>query len=119
VNQQSSFNQIIPAGGTYETVVPKDEGRASPVSCNIHPWMKGWLLVRDDPYMAVSAADGTFEIKNIPVGQHEFQFWQEAAGFLKEVSFKGGKADRRGRAKIKIESGEIDLGEIKVSAKLF
>jgi hypothetical protein len=119
INQQSSFNQLIPAGGSIEVKVPKDEGRPATVNCNIHPWMSGYLLVRDDPYTAVSAPDGTFEIRNIPVGQHEFQFWQEKSGFLKDIEFKGGKADRRGRAKIKITSGVVDLGEIKVSPKLF
>ena len=56
-----------------------------PVDCNIHPFMKGHLLVQDHPYMAVSGEDGTFEIKNIPAGKHEFQFWHEAAGYLKNL----------------------------------
>ena len=50
--------------------------------------------------MAVSGDDGTFEIKNIPAGKHEFQFWHEAAGYLKNVQFKGGNdgSPRPGRA---------------------
>ena len=50
-----------------------------PVVCNIHPWMKAYILSLDHPYMAVTGEDGTFEIKNMPAGQHEFQFWHEIA----------------------------------------
>jgi len=114
------FNVLIPSGESQEvTSLKKAERLPVGVGCNIHPWMSGYMVVRDDPYMTVSAKDGSFEIKDIPAGVHEFQFWQEKSGYLKNVSFKGGKTGRRGRAKIKIGSGVTDLGEIKVSAKLF
>ena len=29
--------------------------------------------------MAASGEDGSFEIKNVPAGKHEFQFWHEIA----------------------------------------
>ena len=90
-----------------------------PVVCNIHPFMKGYILLLDHPYMAVSGDDGTFEIKNIPAGKHEFQFWHEAAGYLKNVEIQGrrdriagpGQADDRGRQ-------TLDLGDIKVPASM-
>ena len=112
-----AFNQVIPAGA----VVPVKAGVAGPlpsnVACNIHPVMKAWLLCLDHPYMAVADNDGNFEIKNIPVGEHEFQFWHEAAGYLKTVKMKGAATDARGRAKLKIAAGEpLDLGDIKVPA---
>ncbi len=65
--------------------------------------------------MAVVGNDGTFEIKNIPAGQHEFQFWHEAAGYLKMAKLKGGVTDNRGRAKLTIAAGQtLDVGDIKV-----
>jgi hypothetical protein len=115
----ASFNVLIPAGGSQEKSLTKGEGLPMPVGCNIHPWMSGHLLIREDPYMVVSGEDGSFELANIPVGEHEFQFWQEKCGNLRDISFSGGKADRRGRAKIKIKTGDNDLGEIKVNEKLF
>lgn len=114
-----SFNQQIPAGGSHEVQISRAEGRPVPVQCNIHPWMIGYLLVRDDPYMAVSAEDGTFAIENIPVGEHEFQFWQETSGYLKNVSFTGGQTGSRGRADLNISAGVNDLGDINVSPELF
>ena len=118
-NQRQSFNTLIPAGGEYKTQIARDEGRPTPIGCNIHPWMTGYLLVREDPYMVVSEKDGTFEIRHIPVGQHEFQFWHEKPGYLKNLKFKVGKTNKRGRSKIKVDKGVTDLGDIEVSHKVF
>lgn len=112
-----AFNPIVPPGATTSVDISKDSPLPSPVACNIHTWMKAYLLALSHPYAAVSDQDGKFEIKDIPAGMHEFQFWHEAPGYLKNVKFKGGAADARGRAKITIKPGEtVDLGDIKVSA---
>ena len=54
------------------------------VVCDIHPWMRAYHLPVDHPYFAVSGADGTFEIKDLPAGQHEFKVWHEAGGLLEK-----------------------------------
>jgi plastocyanin len=41
-----------------------------PVQCNQHPWMRAYINVMTNPYFAVSAADGSFEIKNLPPGEY-------------------------------------------------
>src|SRR5690349_9085045 len=74
-----AFNQTVANGDPKEIVDSKEFALPSPVECNIHPWMHAHMLSQSHPYMAVSGDDGTFEIKNIPVGQHEFQFWHEAS----------------------------------------
>jgi hypothetical protein len=90
------------------------------VSCNIHPWMGAWIVPRSDPYAAVTDKDGKFTIKDLPAGKElEFRLWQESAGYLKNATFKGGKADVRGTFKLKIKPGENDLGDIKVSSSVF
>lgn len=112
-------NPIIPVGGKTEIPVSKDSSYPTPIACNIHGWMKGSLVILKHPYVAVTGDDGKFEIKNIPAGMHEFQFWQEAPGNLKSLKFKGGGTDTKGRAKLKIAAGEtLDLGDIKVPARL-
>ena len=112
-----AFNVVVSADGN-EFKLKKAERRAAPVSCSIHPWMQAYLVVRDDPYMTVSAKDGKFEIKNIPAGEHEFAFWQQAAGHLRYAKFTGGKTTRRGRVKIKID-GVVDVGKVVVDPKIF
>jgi hypothetical protein len=114
-----AFNPVIPAGDKTELTISKEGPLPTPVQCNIHPWMKGYLLALSHPYAAVSAEDGTFEIKNIPAGTHDFQLWHEAPGYLKNLKFTGGTTDARGRAKLKIAAGQtLDLGDIKVPARV-
>jgi hypothetical protein len=61
-----------------------------PVSCNIHPWMKAWMMVCDNPYFAVTNENGEFEIPNVPAGvELEFRVWQEASGNLENVIVNG------------------------------
>jgi hypothetical protein len=115
-SQNASFNVIIPVGEERTVTLSKAETLPMPVRCNIHPWMQGSIFVQDHPYMAVSAEDGTFEIKNIPVGKHEFAFWHES-GWVRNVKVGTGKSDRRGRVALNITPGDtLDLGDIKVPA---
>lgn len=51
-----------------------------PVKCNIHSWMHAYIGVVDNPYFAVSAQDGSFEISNLPPGDYTIAAWQEALG---------------------------------------
>ena len=114
------INVTIPSGGSYQHSFPLQEREPVPVSCSIHPWMRGWVLVRDVPYMAVTDKDGRFEIKNLPVGEWEFACWHERASFLTEVE-RSGKPNKwkRGRVKLQIQPGENDLGVVAVKPTLF
>lgn len=65
------------------------------VKCDFHAWMKGYHLVCDHPFMAVTDAEGKFEIKDLPAGKYEFIVWQESKGYLDRkhaVEVKAGKA---------------------------
>jgi len=107
---------MISAGSNIERKFDKPETVPAPVVCNVHPWMKGWVLPRDNPYFALTGVDGSFEIKNLPAGGTlVFQLWHERAGPLRDVDVDGQQA-KRGRIKIKIEPGDNDLGTIKVPA---
>jgi hypothetical protein len=117
--KNANFNQTIPANGEVSFKFTKAEAIPLPVDCSIHPFMHGFVLVKEDPYMAVSAEDGTFEIKNVPAGKHEFEFWHEQPGRLKKLKFKGGALNQQGRTSLTIADGQtLDLGEIAVSASM-
>jgi plastocyanin len=111
------FNDLIPAGGSIKKTFNSAEGQPSPISCSIHPWMNAWLLVREDPYFAVSDKDGKFSIKNLPVGEHTFVIWSNK--FISSVTVDG-KATTwtRGRVKLNIKPGANSLGKkIEVAAQ--
>ena len=51
-----------------------------PVQCNQHPWMRAYINVMSHPYFAVSAADGSFTIKNLPPGEYTLTAAHEKFG---------------------------------------
>lgn len=53
---------------------------AIPIVCNVHPWMRSYAFVFDNPYHAVTTSNGRFELKNIPPGQYTLEAWQEKLG---------------------------------------
>ncbi|MEX0586487.1 MAG: hypothetical protein WD176_07580 [Pirellulales bacterium] len=116
-----NINPLIPPGDK-QPVAALIEGEQTPVkvTCGIHGWMTGFIVVRPDPYMAASAADGSFKIDNIPAGTQTFQLWQESLGYLRTVSIDGKPvtgATRRGFQKITIKPGKTDIGKIVINAK--
>ena len=50
------------------------------IKCDVHPWMKSWVLVSDHPYFAVTDEKGNFSIEGIPSGTYEVVCWQEKFG---------------------------------------
>ena len=60
--------------------------------CDIHKkWMSAWIIVADSPYIAVTGADGSFKIDNIPPGDYILEVWQERLGSQRvKVSVEAG-----------------------------
>jgi plastocyanin len=48
--------------------------------CDVHPWMTGYLVVTDNPFFAVTGADGSFSIPNVPPGTYTVEAWHERFG---------------------------------------
>ena len=113
-------NSLIPNGEERSITFNDDEAIPAQVTCNIHPWMKAWLVVRDNPYAAVSKADGSFEIKHLPAGEVELQMWHEKAGYIGEIKV-GGQVEKtaKGRKKVQVAAAGTDLGEMTLDAALF
>ena len=57
--------------------------------CDAHAWMRGWLVVTDNPFVAVTDEKGNFSIKDVPPGSYKIEIWHETLGKqVKEVSVK-------------------------------
>lgn len=50
---------------------------AAYVGCMIHPWMRAYLFVFDQPYFEVTSKDGAFALKNLPPGTYTIEAWHE------------------------------------------
>ena len=58
------------------------------IKCDVHPWMKAWVMVADHPYFAVTDENGNFEINNVlPPGEYELGFWHERLSNLPKKKF--------------------------------
>lgn len=114
----SQFNQNVPSGGSVVYEPGGESNEPFPVSCSIHPWMSARMLVRSNPYFAVSKPDGTFEIANVPAGVPlEFKVWQEAGGFLSTVELNGSSVKwNKGNYTVTLQSDEVHEMNVVVPA---
>src|SRR5262249_20190119 len=103
------IHKLVPGDGADSfTVGRKTRIPFLVVNCPIHPWMKAYWVVVDNPYAAITDAEGKFTIGRLPSGEHTFRAWQENAGWLE-----------RGR-KFKVEARRTtDLGVIRVPLARF
>jgi len=111
-------NCSLGAGQSLDVAVEEASRVPGIIKCDAHPWMEALLLVRDEPYVAISDAEGNFRIENIPAGEWTFQFWHAKKGFLKELNMDGKVVvGRRGEMKVTIADGQTnDLGTLSVPA---
>jgi len=104
----------IKAGESVEHVFAQPETIPVPVTCVLHPLEQAWIVIMDNPYFAVTAADGSFEIAKLPQAELEFQFWHERCGWLRARPEWG-----KGRVKLKIAADEAtDLGIVRLAPAL-
>ncbi|MDB5598849.1 MAG: Carboxypeptidase regulatory-like protein [Xanthobacteraceae bacterium] len=68
-DKRTAFNLALPNKGQR---IPVDLTRAGTVrvDCDAHGWMEGWIYVVDNPYYALTSADGKFNIADVPPGNY-------------------------------------------------
>ncbi|HSP17398.1 MAG TPA: carboxypeptidase regulatory-like domain-containing protein [Thermoanaerobaculia bacterium] len=58
--------------------------------CKVHPEMEGFVAVLPTPYFAVTAADGSYHIKDVPDGSYTVKVWHpKLKAAQKSVAVKG------------------------------
>jgi len=50
------------------------------VECNVHGWMNAILVVADNPYYALTDANGSFKITDVPPGKYTLKVWHSKLG---------------------------------------
>lgn len=58
--------------------------------CKVHPEMEGFVVALPTPYFAVTAADGTYHIKDVPDGAYTVKVWHpKLKATSKSITVKG------------------------------
>lgn len=73
-----AFNRTQPKGRTIPIAFNQPE--IIRVDCDLHPWMRTWVVVAEHPFFALTNERGEFALHNVPPGRYTLQIWQETLG---------------------------------------
>jgi hypothetical protein len=76
--ENPSFNRTQPRGRVIPVTFAKPE--IVRINCDLHSWMRGWVVVADHPFYALSNEAGEFELPPVPAGKYTLQIWHETLG---------------------------------------
>ncbi|HVY45722.1 MAG TPA: carboxypeptidase regulatory-like domain-containing protein [Minicystis sp.] len=86
------FNQAQPKGSDPIKKEMPEDNKIVKFTCDVHPWMHGFVVVTDHPFFAVSGKDGTFTIEKVPAGDYDVEAWHTQYGLKKgHVKVEDGK----------------------------
>jgi plastocyanin len=74
------FNRTQPKGRTITISFSHPE--IIRVTCDLHSWMRGWVVVADHPFYALTDGAGAFELRGLPSGRYTLKVWQERLGTI-------------------------------------
>ena len=89
--KRTAFNLALPNQGQRIPVELPRPGVVR-IDCDAHGWMEGWIYVADNPYYAVTGADGKFTITDVPPGNYTLVAFQPFIGPVQQsVTVAAGK----------------------------
>jgi len=75
-----SFNRTQPKGRTIPILFKTPE--IIRIDCDLHPWMRAWVVVAEHPFYVLTGDQGEFVLDNVPPGNHTLRLWHETLGTL-------------------------------------
>ena len=115
-------SRMHPPGHAVEMEFSISEKAPSPIHCNIHPWMRAYVLVFDHPYVGISNAQGRLTIEKLPAGKPiNFKVWHESMEkSIDQVTFRGEPTHwTKGNVQLTLLAGMNDLGIVKIKPDKF
>ena len=86
----NAFNISEPKAGMVQSFKLKDEEMLR-IKCDVHRWMTTYVGIVSNPYFAVTADAGNFEIANVPPGSYTIRAWHERYGpVTRKVTVRAG-----------------------------
>jgi plastocyanin len=111
VGSETVTNEAQPEGAPPHELTLKKSGLHQ-INCDVHPWMKGFVMAADHPYYTVSDSTGRFTLNNVPPGTYSIKLWRDdwRVEELKNesgriVSYKW-KPDRSKEAQVTVTAGQ-------------
>lgn len=76
--ENPSFNRTQPKGRTIPVTFSRPE--IVRVDCDLHSWMRGWVVVAEHRFYALTDAAGEFALPPVPPGKYVLKVWHETLG---------------------------------------
>jgi hypothetical protein len=73
-----------------EFAIANDKPEFIKVKCELHPWMRGVIAVLKNSHFAVTDADGSFKLPDLPPGKYTLTVWHESFGTESQQIVVGG-----------------------------
>jgi plastocyanin len=77
-SENATFNRTQPKGRTIPVTFKKPE--IVRIDCDLHTWMRAWVVVAEHPFFAVTGPGGEFALDNVPPGKYTLKIWHETLG---------------------------------------
>ena len=87
--ENPAFNRAQPYARIITITFKKPE--VIRVECDLHSWMRGWVVVAEHSFYAVTNEQGEFILDNVPAGKYTLQVWQETLGTVTQEITVGDK----------------------------
>jgi hypothetical protein len=106
------FSPIIQPGDKLTDVRRKPYYGPQALTCDLHPWMKGYAWVLDHPYAARTDMAGNFKIEHVPAGAEvHVVIWHEGVGYYERDGFEGKAGKKMTFSKNTTEKLELQINK--------
>ncbi len=84
LNGSTVINMPVPPATSLVLRQKLDKPGGMQLKCDVHAFMRGGIFVAASPYYALTRADGTYEILEVPPGSYTIVTWHEVGGPINE-----------------------------------
>ena len=88
-----AFSAAQPKGAPALKSTKFEDPGVFKLKCDVHPWMRAFIVASDNPYFSVSGADGSLKVEKVPAGKFKVVAWHSIFGKLEkaDVEVKDGE----------------------------